>query len=66
MDHVWLPLCGEESACNAGDQIQPLGSGRSSGERNDNPFKYFCLENAMDRGAWQVTVHRVTESDTTE
>ena len=32
---------------------------------NGNPLQYSCLENYMDREAWQVTVHRVTESDTT-
>ena len=42
------------------------GSGRSLGERNGNPLQYSCLENPMDRGAWQATVHSVTESDTTE
>ena len=29
------------------------GSGRSPGEGNGNPFQYSCLENSMDRGAWQ-------------
>ena len=33
---------------------------------NGNPLQHSCLENSMDRGAWQATVHRVTESDTTE
>ena len=32
---------------------------------NGNPLQYSCLENSMDRGAWQATVHRATESDTT-
>ena len=41
------------------------GSGRSPGEGHGNPLQYSCLENPMDRGAWQATVHRVTESDTT-
>ena len=41
-------------------------SGRSPGGGNDNPFQYSCLENPMDRGAWQATVHGVTESDMTE
>ena len=30
-----------------------------SGEGNGNPFQYSCLENPMDRGAWQATVYRV-------
>ena len=42
------------------------GSGRSPGEWNSNPLQYSCLENPMDRGAWQEAVHRVAESDTTE
>ena len=32
------------------------GSGRSSGEGNDNPLQYSCLGNPMDRGAWWDTV----------
>ena len=47
---------------NAGDirdtGVVP-GSGRSSGEGNSNPLQCSCLENLMDRGAWQATVHRV-------
>ena len=43
------------------------GSGRSPGEGNGNPLQYSCLENAMDRRAWQTTVHGgCKESDTTE
>ena len=42
---------GKESACNAGDLGSIPGSGRSSGERNGNPFQYFCVENSIDRGA---------------
>ena len=54
---------------NAGDARDSgliPGSGRSAGEGNGNPFQYSCLGNPMDRGAWQATVHRVTESDMTE
>ena len=40
------------------------GSGRSSGEGNGNPLQYSCLENSMDRGAWQATVYRVAKSQT--
>ena len=35
------------------------GSGRPPGEGNGNPLQYYCLENPMDRGVWQATVHRV-------
>ena len=53
----------KNSPNNAGD-IRDLGSTcgsrRSPGERNGNPLQYFCLENLMDRGAWQATVHGVT------
>ena len=38
------------------------GWGRSLGEGNGNPLQYSCLENPMDRGALQATVHGVTES----
>ena len=38
--------------------------GRSPGVRNGNSFQYSCLENSMDRGAWWVTVHEVTKSQT--
>ena len=34
--------------------------------RHGNPLQYSCLENPMDRGAWQATVHRAAESDMTE
>ena len=39
------------------------GSGRYPEEGKSNPLQDYCLKN-MDRGAWQVTVHRVTESQT--
>ena len=42
------------------------GLGRGPGEGNGNPLWYFCLENSMDRGTWQATVHGIAESDTTE
>ena len=40
------------------------GWGRSPGGGQGNPFRYSCLENPMDRGAWRGTVHRVTKSRT--
>ena len=52
------------SACNAGDPGSIPGLGRSPGDGNGNPLQYSCLENPMDRGAWQATVHRVTKSRT--
>ena len=53
---------GKESACNAGDLGLIPGSGRSPGEGNGNPLQYSCLENLIDRGAWQAMVHGVTNS----
>ena len=50
------------SACNAGDPGSIPALGRSPGEGNSNPFQYSCLENPMDRGAWQATVHGVAKS----
>ena len=40
------------------------GSGKSSGVGNDNSTQDSCLENSMNRGAWQATVHGVTKSQT--
>ena len=42
------------------------GSRRPPGEGNVNPLQYSCLESPVDRGAWQATVFRIAESDTTE
>ena len=42
------------------------GLGRSPGGGHGNPLQYSCLENSMDRGAWQTKVHEVAESDMTE
>ena len=38
------------------------GSGRSPGEGHGKPLQYSCLENPLDRGAWQALVHRVEKS----
>ena len=57
---------GKESACNAGNMGLIPGLGRFPGEGKGNPLQYSGLENLMDRGAWQATVHVVTESDMTE
>ena len=50
---------GKESARSEGDSGSIPGLGRSPGEGNCKPFQYPCLENPMDRGAWQATVHGV-------
>ena len=52
------------SAYNAGDLGSVPGSGRSPGEGNGKPLRYFCLENPMDGGAWEATVHGVAKSRT--
>ena len=52
----------KKSACSAGDLGSILGSGRSPREGNGYPLQYSCLENTMDRGAWQATVHCVAKS----
>ena len=67
LPQVSCPSCGsddKESACN----VEVVGSiprlGRFPGEGNGNPLQYSCLENSMDRGAWQATVYGVTKSQT--
>ena len=52
----------KESACSGGDPVSIPGLRRSPGEGNNNPLQHSCLENPMDRGAWQTTVHWVTKS----
>ena len=43
-------------------QVQSMGWGDPPGEGNGNPLQYSCLQNSMDREAWQATVHRITKS----
>ena len=50
---------GKETTCNAGDTGLIPGLGRSPREGNGNPLQYSHLENSMDRGDWQATVHGV-------
>ena len=38
------------------------GSGRSPGGGHGHPLQYFCLENPMDRGAWQAPIHGIMKS----
>ena len=55
---------GKASACNVRDPGLIPGWGRCPGEGNGNPFKYSCLENPMDGGAWWSTVHGAAKSRT--
>ena len=57
-------LDGKESACSAGDPGLIPGLGRSLGEGNGSLLQYSCLENPVDRGAWQTTVHGIINSQT--
>ena len=50
------------NAGDVGDLSLIPGSGRSPGGMHSNPLQYSCQENAMDRGAWWVTVHGVAQS----
>ena len=50
------------SAGNARDRGSIPGWGRSPGGGNGNPLQYSCLENSVDRGTWEATVHGVTKS----
>ena len=55
------------NAEDLGDASLISGSGRFPGGGHGNPFQYSCLENSMDRRAWQIMVYRVAkESDMTE
>ena len=49
----------KESACSVGDLGLIPALGRSTGEGNGKPLQCSCLENPMDRGAWQVIVHEI-------
>ena len=52
----------KESTYTAGDLSPIPGLGRSPGGGHGNPLQYSCLENPMDRGAWQAAVHGVAKS----
>ena len=55
---------GKASVYDEGDPGSIPGLGRSPGEGNGNPLQDYCLENPMDRGASQATVHGVAKSRT--
>ena len=50
---------------DAGDMNLIPGSERFPGVENENTLQCSCLENLMDRGAWQATAHEVSELETT-
>ena len=57
----------KNSPANAGDRRHAgliPGLGRPPGGGNGNPPQSTCLENPMDRGVWQATVHGDTKSQT--
>ena len=67
----WVALVVKNPPAKAGDRRDPgsiPGSERSPGEGHGNPLQYSCLENPVDRGAWQATVTRswTRLSDSTE
>ena len=49
-------LSGKESSCSTGDTGSSPESGRFPGGGHGNPLQYSCLENPMDRGAWQAAL----------
>ena len=65
-EQIGLPrwLSDKDSTCQGGDVGLIPGSGRSRGEGNGNPLQHSCLENPIDRGTWQATVHGVAKSQT--
>ena len=63
--------CNEASQCDRVSRVQASESNKTvflmeelTGEGNGNPLQYSCLENPMDRGAWQATAHGVAECRT--
>ena len=62
-----MVLLVKDPPANAGD-IRDVGSilrsGKIPGIGNGNSLQYSCLENSLDRGAWQATVHTAAESQT--
>ena len=62
---LWAPLVAQRIKNLSLTQetwVQSLGGEKSPGEGNGYPLKCSCLENSMDRGAWQATLHGVTKN----
>ena len=57
-------LSGKESACNAGDMVQEDHVGWEDPLEKGMTTQHSFLENPMDRGAWQATVHGVAKNQT--
>ena len=55
-------LDNKESTCNVGDLGFIPELGKCPGEGNGYPLQYSDLENSMDRGSWQATVHGDTKN----
>ena len=62
LDFSMVVLVVKNPLANAENMGSIPGSERSPGEGLGNPLRYFCLENPIDRGAWQATVHGVAKS----
>ena len=62
----WASIVAQQkrTACNTRDPGWIPGLGISPGGGHSNPLLYSCLENPMDRGAWQATIHGVAKSQT--
>ena len=66
---MWVPIVVKNPLASAGDARDMgsiPGSGRFHGVGNGNPLQYSSLENPMDRGAWQTTVHGASKPDMIE
>ena len=56
-----LGFPGGSNSKDSGDQGSIPGSGKPPGEGNGYPLQYSCLENSIDKGAWQATVYGVAK-----
>ena len=63
-DNIWVSGVAQWAPANAGDTEDTDSTpefGRSPGAGNGSSFQYSCLENPMDRGIWQATVHGIAK-----